>query len=106
LVMRWLAILSLGRLFTVDVAIMQNHHVVRRGIYKWIRHPSYSGALLSFLGLGTAFSNYFSIAVIFVPICAAFLYRIQVEERALLAAFGDEYREYCATTRRLIPWLY
>jgi len=106
LVIRWVAILSLGRLFTVDVAIVQGHHVVRTGLYKWIRHPSYTGALLSFLGLGLAFSNCYSIVVIFVPICSAFLYRIHVEEKTLLAAFGDEYREYSAATKRLIPWLY
>jgi protein-S-isoprenylcysteine O-methyltransferase Ste14 len=106
LTLRWIAILTLGRMFTVDVAITQGHHVVRTGIYKSVRHPSYSGSLLSFLGLGLAFSNYLSTMVIFVPICAAFLYRIHVEEQTLMAAFRDEYQDYCATTKRLIPRVY
>jgi protein-S-isoprenylcysteine O-methyltransferase Ste14 len=106
LVLRWAAIVSLGRMFTVDVAITRGHQLVRAGLYKSTRHPSYSGSLLSFLGLGLAFSNYLSLIVIFLPICAAFLYRIQVEERTLMAAFGDEYRDYCATTKRLIPRIY
>jgi protein-S-isoprenylcysteine O-methyltransferase Ste14 len=103
LILRWFAILSLGPLFTVDVAIMQGHHLVTMGIYKRVRHPSYSGALLSFLGLGLAFSNYLSTVVIFVPICIAFLYRIHVEEKALVATFGEEYLKYRASTKGLVP---
>jgi protein-S-isoprenylcysteine O-methyltransferase Ste14 len=96
LVLRWIAIFSLGRQFTVDVAITQGHQLIRTGIYKVLRHPSYAGSLLSFLGLGLAFSNYLSVVVIFVPICAAFLYRIHIEEKTLVATFGDEYLNYRA----------
>jgi protein-S-isoprenylcysteine O-methyltransferase Ste14 len=106
LVLRWIAILSLGRQFTVDVAITQGHRLVHTGIYKVLRHPSYTGSLISFFGLGLTFSNYLSMMVIFIPICAAFLYRIHVEEKTLIAAFGDEYRAYSASTKRLIPWIY
>jgi protein-S-isoprenylcysteine O-methyltransferase Ste14 len=106
LAIRWIAIVSLGRMFTVDVAITRGHRLVRGGIYGVIRHPSYAGSLLSFLGLGLAFSNYLSAATIFIPICIAFLYRIHVEERTLAATFGDEYRDYCASTKRLIPGLW
>ena len=106
LALRWIAILSLGRMFTVDVAIVRGHHLVTTGIYQRVRHPSYSGALLSFLGLGLTFSNYLSALVIFVPICVAFLYRIHIEEQTLTAAFGDEYRNYRVATKRLIPGVY
>jgi protein-S-isoprenylcysteine O-methyltransferase Ste14 len=103
---RWYAILSLRRLFTVDVAITKDHRLVKEGIYRWIRHPSYIGSLLSFLGLGLCFSSYLSTIVIFVPICCAFLFRIRVEERALAEAFGDEYTQYRASTKRLIPGIF
>jgi protein-S-isoprenylcysteine O-methyltransferase Ste14 len=106
LVLRWIAIFSLGRLFTVDVAITQGHQLVRAGIYKVLRHPSYAGSLLSFLGLGLAFSNYLSVVTIFVPICVAFLYRIHVEEKTLVATFGDEYLNYRASTKGLVPGIW
>lgn len=106
LVLRWVAILSLRRHFTVDVAVIQNHRLVTTGIYRYIRHPAYSGSLLSFLGLGLSFSNYLSILIIFVPICAAFLYRIKVEEKFLTAALGDTYLKYCQSTKRLIPGIF
>lgn len=106
LVIRWIAIFSLKRQFTVDVAITKDHHIISGGIYSSIRHPAYAGSLMSFLGLGVFFSNYLCILVIFVPVCVAFLYRIHVEEKALKDVFGDEYANYCATTKRLLPGVY
>ncbi len=106
LILRWIAIISLKQHFTVDVAIARNHRIVRAGPYRYIRHPAYAGTLLSFLGVGIYFVNYLSLIVIFVPICAAFLYRIEVEEKALVEAFGAEYVEYQSVTKRLVPGLY
>ena len=106
LVVRWSAIFSLKRQFTVDVAITKDHRIVREGVYRFIRHPAYAGSLLSFLGLGLFFSNYLSMLVIFIPICSAFLYRIHVEEKALISAFGDEYLDYCGSTKRLLPGIF
>jgi protein-S-isoprenylcysteine O-methyltransferase Ste14 len=106
IIIRWVAILTLKHQFTVNVAIREGHRLIRHGIYRYLRHPSYAGSLISFLGLGLAFTSYFSIIVIIVPICAVFLYRIRIEERVLLDNFGAEYRSYCVATRRLIPFLY
>lgn len=104
--LRWWAILHLGRFFTVDVAITADQRVVDNGPYRLIRHPSYSGALLAFLGLGLMLGNWLSLLVLLVPILVAFLWRIQVEERALLAALGEGYRAYCGRTKRLLPFLF
>jgi protein-S-isoprenylcysteine O-methyltransferase Ste14 len=106
LFVRWIAILSLKHQFTVDVSIRKDHRIIKEGIYRFVRHPSYSGSLLSFLGLGLCFSNYLSLIVVFVPICSAFLYRIGIEEKVLIQAFGSEYNDYCASTKRLIPGVY
>jgi protein-S-isoprenylcysteine O-methyltransferase Ste14 len=106
LLIRWIAIFSLRRQFTVDVAITKDHRIVSDGIYRFVRHPAYAGSILSFLGLGLCFANIISLALIFPPICEAFLYRIRVEEKALVDAFGDEYLRYCASTKRLIPGIF
>lgn len=100
------AIITLGRFFTVKVAIQQDHKVVDRGLYSVVRHPSYSGSLISFLGLGLAFGNWLSLAIILSGALIAFAYRIRVEEAALTAALGDDYRQYAARTKRLIPGVY
>ncbi len=106
LTLRWAAIITLGRFFTAAVAIHRDHLVVKKGVYRRIRHPSYSGALLAFLGVALSFGNWLSLGVIMIPIAVAFVYRIHVEENALVEALGEEYTDYCRTTKRLIPGLY
>lgn len=104
--LRWIAIATLRRYFTSNVSIQKGHELVNRGMYRLVRHPSYTGSLLSFFGIGLTFANWLSVLVIFVPVLGAFLYRIRVEEQALAAHFGDEYVRYCRTTRRLVPGIY
>jgi protein-S-isoprenylcysteine O-methyltransferase len=106
LIVRWVAIIHLGRFFTVNVAIAEDHRLITTGPYRFVRHPSYTGTLLVFLGFGLCMLNLFSLAAIFLPISAAFLWRMHVEENALKEAFGDRYRAYAAATRGLIPLVY
>jgi protein-S-isoprenylcysteine O-methyltransferase len=106
LALRWTAILTLRGAFTVDVAIARDQRIVDRGVYAVLRHPSYTGGLLAFLGMALVFGDWLAGPVLFLPITAAFLYRIRVEERALRAAFGAKYEAYCRRTRRLVPFLY
>jgi protein-S-isoprenylcysteine O-methyltransferase Ste14 len=106
LIIRWIAIYTLRRYFTVDVAIFKNHQIIKSGIYKSIRHPSYAGVLVSFFGLGWALGNWVSFIIIFFPILFSFLRRISIEEKALVASVGKEYREYMRETKRLVPKIY
>jgi protein-S-isoprenylcysteine O-methyltransferase Ste14 len=106
LFIRWIAIFSLKHQFTVDVSITKDHRIIRKGIYRFVRHPAYAGSLLSFFGLGLFFADYLTMLMIFLPICLAFLYRIHVEEKALINNFGDKYINYYASTKRLIPGIF
>jgi protein-S-isoprenylcysteine O-methyltransferase len=103
LIVRWTAILTLRQYFTVNVAIQPGHYIVRKGMYRLVRHPSYSGSILSFIGLGVALSNWIALVVLLAAVIGAFIRRINIEERALAQAFGPEYEEYCRTTWRLVP---
>jgi protein-S-isoprenylcysteine O-methyltransferase Ste14 len=106
LLIRWTAILTLRKYFTTNVVIQSDHRIIKTGLYRFVRHPSYSGAIISFCGLGLAFSNWISFIVLFVPITIAFLKRIQIEEQALQNAFGEEYTYYRKMSWALCPWLY
>ena len=106
LALRWYAILYLGRFFTVNVAIAADHRIIDGGPYRYVRHPSYSGALMAFAGLGCCLGNWGSIAAIMMPCFAAFMLRIRVEESALSHALGEPYRDYMRRTKRLIPAFY
>ena len=103
---RFSAIHTLGKYFTGTVLIKTDHRLIRSGLYRHLRHPAYTGALLAHLGLGLSFSNWISLGFSLVPFAVAALYRIQVEEQALRDAFGSDYLDYARNTERLIPKLY
>jgi protein-S-isoprenylcysteine O-methyltransferase len=104
--LRWYSIIYLGRFFTVNVAIAADHQLIDKGPYRYVRHPSYTGALLAFLGLGLALTNWASLAILLIPIFLAFAHRMRVEEAALLQGLGAPYRLYMDRTKRLIPGVY
>jgi protein-S-isoprenylcysteine O-methyltransferase Ste14 len=106
LTLRWVSIFTLGRYFTVNVAIHPDHQVIRTGPYRFIRHPSYTGMLIAFLGVGVYLANWLSLLVLLIPITLATLYRIKKEEDILLKVLGQPYQAYSAQTKRLIPWLF
>ncbi|MEO9176771.1 MAG: isoprenylcysteine carboxylmethyltransferase family protein, partial [Gaiellales bacterium] len=85
------AIVSLGRYFRREVTIEPGQRLVRRGPYRLLRHPSYTGILLSIGGLGLAAGSWVGAAVAVLITFAGMLPRIRVEERALAEAFGAEY---------------
>jgi protein-S-isoprenylcysteine O-methyltransferase len=106
LALRWYSIGYLGRYFTVDVSVSAEHQLIDSGPYRYIRHPSYTGALLAFAGLGFCLGNWWSIFFLTAPIIAVFLWRIRIEERALTEALGKDYSVYMRRTKALIPWIY
>ena len=105
LALRWAAILTPGRLFTVDVAIHSDHAVVQRGLYRYMRHPSYTGLLVAFVGLGAYFGNWLSILGLLAPVTLGVLHRVATEERALHRSLGPAYADYCGKTKRFLPGL-
>jgi protein-S-isoprenylcysteine O-methyltransferase Ste14 len=97
------SIATLGRYFRAVVHIQEDHHVVRSGPYRVLRHPSYTGLLVVTLGLALLLGNYASTVVFELLVIVGMLYRIHVEERMLLDGLGEDYAAYMRETRRLIP---
>jgi protein-S-isoprenylcysteine O-methyltransferase Ste14 len=97
---------SLTLLWIVIVAIAAGHRLIDTGPYRFVRHPSYTGALMAFFGLALCLANWASLAVMLIPVFLVFLRRMHVEEDALLQAFGNQYRDYMRRTKRLIPAVY
>jgi protein-S-isoprenylcysteine O-methyltransferase len=105
LLRQW-AMSALGRHFTSLVAIQPGHELIETGLYRYVRHPSYTGAFLLWIGLGLALNNGVSLIVLALAATIAYGERVRSEEAALKEAFGDSYRSYCRRTRRFIPWLF
>lgn len=106
LAFRWYAVRVLGKFFTRTVATRTGQYVVESGPYRWIRHPSYSGSLLMFVGMGLAMTNWAALLAIVAGAAIGFTWRVHVEERALCADLGQPYRDYMLRTRRFIPFVW
>ena len=98
--------MSLGKYFTVVIRTGEDQPVVDRGPYRVLRHPSYTGLLLMFAGVGLMVGNWLSVAGAVVVVLVALIHRIRIEERALTAALGDRYRAFAASRARLIPYVW
>lgn len=78
--------------------------VVKSGIYKFIRHPQYTGFLL--LTTGMLFDWATLPMVIMWPIIACLYYRLaKKEEEDMIREFGEEYVMYMKKTKRFIPFI-
>jgi len=104
--LRWFSIYYLGKEFNVNVAIIEGHRLVTSGPYQLIRHPSYTGLLLISLGIGIHSNHIVGILALSLPVFMAIRNRIGIEEAAMMAFFGVEYKEYRKRTKKLIPYVY
>jgi protein-S-isoprenylcysteine O-methyltransferase Ste14 len=95
----------LGAFFTGAVTIQTGHRVIESGAYRWVRHPSYSAALLIVLGIALSLGNWLSVVVSFVIAFLAYSYRAHVEEQALLSSLGAPYAQFMAARKRFIPFI-
>lgn len=93
----------LGRYFTFTLMVSPDQPVVTAGPYRVLRHPSYTGILLGCMGVGLASANWAGLAAMTLLPLAILLWRIHIEENALLATLGDRYRAYAAHHKRLVP---
>jgi protein-S-isoprenylcysteine O-methyltransferase Ste14 len=103
--LRWYAIWTLGSYFTRDVAVSADQAVVQHGVYRFIRHPAYSGTFLTMFGVGLALTNWASVLVLLICVVLGHLYRVRIEEQALIQTIGQPYVAYMRRTKRFIPWI-
>jgi protein-S-isoprenylcysteine O-methyltransferase Ste14 len=96
----------LGSYFTANVKVADDQTVIREGAYRWVRHPSYTGGMLMYLGTGLALTNWLSVLVIVILGGLGYAYRVRVEEQALTSALGQTYREYMQRTKRFVPFIF
>jgi len=102
---RQYAIAILGRFFSLSVQLAEDHRVVDKGPYRLVRHPSYTGILITFAGLGLAVQSLGALLVLLLFFGISFGYRMYVEERTLLSGLGQDYASYMKRTKRLIPFI-
>ena len=97
--------IALGRLYSAEATIQQNHHLVTSGLYRYVRHPRYLGAVLLAFGLSLTFRSWIGL-VLSSAFIGLILLRIRDEEALMHKEFGQEWEVYCEHSWRLIPFLY
>jgi protein-S-isoprenylcysteine O-methyltransferase Ste14 len=96
----------LGDDFRGAVTVRPDQPVIERGAYRFLRHPSYAAALVLHLGFALCFTHWGTLAIVLLGAPPLFVYRIRVEERALVERIGAPYVAYMARTRRLVPGIW
>jgi protein-S-isoprenylcysteine O-methyltransferase Ste14 len=100
------AIGSLGRFFQYQIEIQPGHHVVTRGPYRFVRHPSYTGISLAIVGFAVGCGDVYGLLATLALTAIGLAVRIRAEERQLTVALGREYQDFAAHRKRLIPGLW
>lgn len=103
IILREYSIAVLGRSFTVKVEVDKKRELTKSGPYRYIRHPSYTGTLLTMVGFGLALGTWAGTLLLIVLKLVAYAYRINVEEKALTETYGEEYLKYKKKTWKLLP---
>ncbi len=96
---------TLWRFYSSTLVIKEDHRLITHGIYRLTLHPIYLGNIMFFIGVPLFVSSLYGLLTLsaLIPV---FLNRIRIEERLLTDEFGDAYRAYMGTTKRLIPFIY
>jgi protein-S-isoprenylcysteine O-methyltransferase len=104
--LRLWSVATLGRYFTYVVKVTPDQKVIETGPYRLLRHPSYSGGLLTSIGIGLSLRFALAPLILGVTGLLGYAIRMAVEEHALADGIGEPYRAYMTRTKRLIPFMW
>lgn len=96
---------TLGEYFTGDVRARADQPVIRSGPYRLVRHPSYTAAMMMFIGIALCLGSWASVVLLTISSISFYGYRVHVEERALLETIGEPYGIYMKERKRFIPYV-
>ena len=94
--------LSLGTNWSSSVTLKSGHELIRRGLYRWIRHPIYTGILLAMVGTALIRGNLRALLGVLV-VLASFYFKARREERFLKQEFGAGFDEHARQTGMFLP---
>ena len=97
------AIRTLDRAFSATVQIKQDQQLITSGPYRWLRHPSYTGAWVLMVGVALLFHSWAGLLVMGPGMLCVYARRISTEEATLECAFGEAYKHMKNSTWRMLP---
>ena len=100
------AVTALGKEWSVTARLVEGHKLVKRGPYRFVRHPIYTSMFGMMLATGLAISHWIAL----VPAMAIFfvgtVIRVRSEERLLREEFGSEFEAYARRVAAMLPGVY
>lgn len=101
----WRSHKDLGGNWSASLKVRQQHQLVTGGVYRYVRHPMYSSFFLLGLAQFLLIPNWLGGGAGLIAVLVLFLFRVAREEKMMADQFGDAYRDYCARTARIVPWV-
>lgn len=105
-VFRLYAIHVLGKYFSATVQIKNEHKIISIGPYKFLRHPSYTGAYIAMLGSAIFLESIAGVIIFGIGMFFVYSLRIKTEEQTLINRFKEEYLNYKQSTYKMIPFIW
>ncbi|CAF0754767.1 unnamed protein product [Adineta steineri] len=105
LLIRQIAIIQLGKFYTYKVSIDDDHEMINTGLYKYMRHPAYTGTFLELTGAALLYNHFILSWFLSLPYLIVVLKRIKQEEKVLIERFGPKYQDYMKHAGMFLPQL-
>lgn len=96
--------LSIGRNWSGVVTVKEEHELIQRGPYAWVRHPIYTGMIVAMIGTALVIDRWASVLAV-VILTVSFIFKSRVEEQFMRRTFGEQYDAYCDHTGAFLPHL-
>jgi protein-S-isoprenylcysteine O-methyltransferase Ste14 len=95
---------TLGRNWSGTITLKEEHELIERGPYRFVRHPIYTGMLAMFLATAITFGHLGGLVAVMLAF-ASFWIKLSEEEKLMRQQFPDQYRSYQHRVKRIIPFV-
>ena len=97
------AVRTLGKQWSLQARVLEHHELIRRGPYRIVRHPIYTGIFGMLVVSGLAHGHWLGLVVASIVYFFGTMMRIRSEEKLLREQFGSQYEAYARQVPALIP---
>jgi len=105
LILTFVAASTLRRFYSPSLRVRRDHQLITHGVYRFVRHPFYTGVGLSTIGVLVVAGSLYGLLIL-LALIPLLVNRIRIEEQMMTAQFGETYRAYARGTKKLIPFIY
>jgi protein-S-isoprenylcysteine O-methyltransferase Ste14 len=97
------AVRALGKQWSLQARVLEHHELIRRGPYRIVRHPIYTGMFGMLIVSSLACGHWLGLVIASIVYYLGTVMRIRSEEKLLREQFGSEYEEYAREVPAFIP---